>query len=139
MAHIIPATLHLAEPATIRYLAVVTLSFSQANMLDLLAMMDAGQIERLDFCYSIYFRSGNREQCERLAHELTSRGGRVYSGLVHAKLLLLLLTDGRAFTVESSANLRSCASVEQLTLFHDRALLDFHKQWINEIIEGPKK
>jgi len=49
MMHVVPATLHLAEPVTIRYLAVVTLSFSSANMIDLLAMLDAGQIEKVDF------------------------------------------------------------------------------------------
>ena len=60
MMHVIPAVLHLAEPATIRYLAVVTLSFSQPNMLDLLAMLDSGQIGKVDFAYSCYFKSNEQ-------------------------------------------------------------------------------
>jgi hypothetical protein len=138
MMHIIPATLHLAEPATIRHLTVVTLSFSQPNMVDLLAMLDSGQIEKVDFAYSCYFRSNEKENCQRLTYELTTRGHRVYAGLIHAKLLLIELTDGRAFTVESSANLRSCSSIEQLCMTHDRALFDFHRGWINEIMEAKK-
>ena len=109
MMHVIPATLHLAAPATIRYLAIVTLSFSQPNMVDLLAMLDSGQIASLDFLYSVYFRSNNREACEGLTSELGRRGHRVYAGLIHAKILLIETTDGRHFVVEASANLRSCA------------------------------
>ena len=139
MAHVIPAVLHYAAPATIGRLAVVTLSFSRANMVDLLAMMDAGQIGSVDFLYSVYFRSNNRDACHQLADALSARGQRVFAGLIHAKLLLIETTDGSAYTVESSANLRSCASVEQVTVFHDRALHDFHRAWIGEILEAPRK
>ena len=45
---------------------------------------------------------------------------------------------GRAFTVESSANLRSCSSIEQLCMTHDRALFDFHRGWITNIMEAKK-
>ncbi len=138
MAHVIPAVLHYAAPATIGRLAVVTLSFSRV-MVDLLAMMDAGQIGSVDFLYSVYFRSNNRDACEQLAAALSARGQRVFAGLIHAKLLLIETTDGSAYTVESSANLRSCASVEQVTIFHDRALHDFHRAWIGEILEAPRK
>jgi len=58
--------------------------------------------------------------------------------LVHAKLLLMQLVDGRAYVVESSANLRSCSSIEQIVMIHDNALFDFHRQWVNEIMEAKK-
>ncbi len=135
MMHVIPATLHLSQPATIDYLAVVTLSFSQANMIDLVAMLDAGQIEKVDFCYSCYFKSNNKADCQRLADELTARGCRVYSGLIHAKILLMQLTDGTSYVVEASSNLRSCSSVENITLTHDRSLFEFHRQWITSLME----
>ena len=138
MMHVIPATLHLAEPAMIAYLAVVTLSFSQANMVDLLAMLDAGQIGKVDFLFSVYFRSNEKENCQRLTHDLTSRGHRVYAGLIHAKILLIELTDGRSYVVESSANLRSCSSIEQITVTHDADLLAFHRSWITDIMEAKK-
>ena len=133
MGHIIPTVLHFAAPAVIDYAAIVTLSFSKANMIDLLAMIDAGQIGRLDFAYSCYFRSNNKEACCRLTDELTARGCRVYSGLIHAKILLLGLSDGRGYVVESSANLRSCASIEQIVVTHDAALLEFHRQWLDSL------
>ena len=39
--------------------------------------------------------------------------------LTHAKVVLIETTDGRDFVVESSANLRSCSSIEQITVTHD--------------------
>ncbi len=138
MMHIIPATLQLAAPATIRHLSIVTLSFSQPNMVDLLVLLDGGQIESLDFLYSVYFRSNNRDACQQLADALTTRGHRVYAGLIHAKLLLIQTTDDQHFVVESSANLRSCASVEQIAMFHDRQLFDFHREWMQELLCNPK-
>jgi hypothetical protein len=136
MMHLIPATLYLASPAIIDHLSVVTLSFSMANLHDLLSLLDSGQVKHCDFAYSIYFRSNEKENCQRLADELTARGHRVHAGLIHSKILLLSMSDGRSFVVESSANLRSCSSVEQITMYHDRELFGFHRQWISELMEA---
>jgi hypothetical protein len=45
--------------------------------------------------------------------------------LTHAKVVLIELSDGRGFVCESSANLRSCSSIEQLMLTNDVALYAF--------------
>ena len=101
---------------------------------ELLQLLDSGDIGRVDFLYSVYFKSNERQSCERLTHELTTRGHRVVAMLTHAKVLLVELTDGRGFTVESSANLRSCASIEQITMTQDADLTAFHRKWIDEIL-----
>jgi hypothetical protein len=134
--HVIQATLHLAAPATIAYLGIATLGFSKTNLDDLLAEIDSGRIWKCDFLYSVYFKSNERESCERLAHELTTRGHRVVAMLTHAKILLMALTDGRAFVVESSANLRSCSSIEQMMLTQDRELHEFHRNWVDELMRA---
>ena len=132
--------MQLGAPAKIGRLTLATLGFSRANLEELLAALDAGDIGKVDFLFSVYFKSNEREICERLAHELTARGQRVVAMLSHAKILLIELTDGRAFTVESSANLRSCSSIEQITMIHDGALLAFHRQWIDELFtKGDQK
>ena len=56
--------------------------------------------------------------------------------LTHAKVVLIETTDGRHFVVESSANLRSCSSIEQITVTHDGDLLAFHRQWIDELLRA---
>ena len=130
---VIRATLTLAAPATIAYLGISTLGFNRYNVEDLAAMLDSGQVGKLDFLYSLYFKSNERRLCEGLAAELTARGQRVLSMRTHCKLLLIELSDGRPFAVESSANLRSCYNVEQVTMHHDRSLLDFHRSWVDEV------
>lgn len=54
----------------------------------------------------------------------------------HTKLLLIETTAGDCYTIESSANLRSCKNVEQSTFTNDRPLFDFHRQWLNELFQG---
>jgi hypothetical protein len=138
--HIVQATLALAAPATIAYLGIATLGFSKQNLDELLAAIDAGRIGKVDFLFSVYFKSNERESCERLAHELTTRGQRVVAMLTHAKVLLLQMTDGASYVAESSANLRSCSSIEQITLTHDRSLFAFHRNWLDSIfVKGNTK
>ena len=134
--NVIEATLHLATPATIAYIGIATLGFSRDNLDALLSLIDAGHIGKCDFLFSVYFKSNEKESCERLAHELGTRGHRVVAMLTHAKIILMELTDGRAFVVESSANLRSCSSIEQIAIFHDRDLFDFHRQWIDDLMRA---
>jgi hypothetical protein len=47
----------------------------------------------------------------------------------------LEMTDGAAFTFEGSGNLRSCRSVENVTLTNDAELCRFHASWIRTLIE----
>jgi len=46
----------------------------------------------------------------------------------------MALSDGRRFAVESSANLRSCRNIEQITLTQAADLHDFHAGWISHVI-----
>jgi hypothetical protein len=137
MFHHIPAALQLIAPATIAYLGIATLGFSRENLERLLEMLDSGQVGRLDFIYSVYFKSNEKEICARLTHELGSRGQRVLAMRTHSKLLLLETTAGDCFTIESSANLRSCGNIEQSTITNDKSLLEFHRGWVESLfMEG---
>ena len=133
MFDLIGAVLQLAAPATIARLDIATLGFSKTNVEELTAMLDAGTIGRLSFLYSVYFRSNEKEICHRLHEELTSRGQPVLAMRTHCKLMLLEMSDGRCFVNETSANLRSCRNVEQMTFSHERALLEFHRHWLDEL------
>ena len=136
--NVVQAVLQLAAPATIAYFGVATLGFSKQNLEELLALLDRGQIAKVDFLFSVYFKSNEKEICQRLAHELTTRGHRVVAMLTHAKIMLLELSDGPRYVVESSANLRSCASIENIMLANDTELFDFHRQWLTEVLEAKK-
>ena len=74
MWHVVQAVRHLAAPATIAYLGIATLGFSKQNIEDLLAALDSGDIGRVDFLFSVYFKSNEKEMCQRLVDELGRRG-----------------------------------------------------------------
>jgi hypothetical protein len=137
--NVIEAILKMRAPATISYLAICTLGFSTANVEALAALLDNGQVAQLDFIFSVYFRSLEKENCERLTAELGRRGARIIALLQHSKILVIETTDGQSYVVESSANLRSCASLEQMAIFNDAGLAAFHKGWIDSLFQGDRK
>jgi hypothetical protein len=135
----VPAVLQLSPGSTIHYLGICTLGFSQSNLEQLIGLLDSGQVGEVDFLYSVYFKSVEKASCERLRHELTSRGHRVGCCRLHAKIILMQLSGGDHFTIESSANLRSCRNIEQSTFSNDQGLLDFHRGWMNDLFENFKE
>ena len=102
-------------------------------------MINAGAVAQVDFLYSVYFKSVAKSACDRLQYELTTRGHRVACCRTHAKIILLQLSSGENFAVESSANLRSCRNIEQSTFSNDGGLLDFHRAWMNDLFEQFKE
>lgn len=132
---IIPTVLKLGSPATIEYLAVTTLGFSKRASAIILDTIDSGNARSVDFICTDYFERVDNEICQEFRLELTRRNCRFASAKSHAKIVLFKLTDGRCFTVEGSANIRSCRNIEQFALTQDPALLAFHRDWIGKVIE----
>lgn len=129
---LVPAILRLADGASIARLYVATLGFNKDNARELGELIDAGRIRAVRFVCSVYFRDTTRDVHDYLAELLQERGQALLAMRNHAKVLAMLLDDGRALVVESSANLRSCRNVEQFALSQDRQLFDFHAGWIDD-------
>jgi len=128
---IVPACLKLAD-APLESLHVATLGFNKRNASELLRLIDDGSIGSVAFLCSCYFRDQNRGEFAYLADGLEERGHRIAAARSHAKVIAMRFTDGRCCTTESSANLRSCRNLEQMTLHGSPALHDFHAAWIQE-------
>lgn len=128
---IVPAALKLAG-CDIEEMFVATLGYNCRNARELFALLDAGQVGRVGFLCSAYFRSSNTKEFAELADGLEQRGQQVAATRSHAKVIAMRFSDSRSCTTESSANLRSCRNAEQLTLHGDPAVFDFHKTWISE-------
>lgn len=133
---LVPATLRLSEPATIKRLDVATLGFNNANIKELCDLIDQKQIGDVSFLCSCYFRDSSKAEYGLLQEQLVKRGGRAAAVRSHAKILLMEMSNGANYVIESSANLRSCRNVEQFSMCDDRELLEFHRGWITELIEG---
>lgn len=130
----ISAILALARPATIDHLAIATLGFNGQNARDLMAKLDAGLIGSVDFVCSCYFKATGSSEFGMLAQGLRERGHRIAARRSHAKILAMRMSDGRAFVVETSANLRSCVNLEQIALIHSEPLRAFHAGWIGRLV-----
>lgn len=133
-ADLIPAVLTLSAPVRIDYLAATTLGFSQKAALQLIDLIDSGNVRTLDFVCADFFEKADPEICKFTREELTRRGSRFASARCHAKIILMGLDDGTRYVSESSANIRACRSIEQFMLTNDPDLYDFHREWIGELM-----
>ncbi len=130
---LVPATLRLAAPATIAALHVATLGFNGRNAVELCELLDAGAVGSATFLCSHYFEKTTPDVFGYLAAELARRDQRILAMRSHAKIILMRLSDGRHYTIEGSANLRSCRNIEQFCMTNDRGLMEFHRTWIEQM------
>ncbi len=131
---IVPATIAMISPATIAELRIATLGFSVKNANDLFAMIDAGKISAAKIVCSCYFRSTSTEIFEHMTAGLYVRGQKIVAMRNHAKIIMMRTTAGESYTVDGSANLRSCRNTEQFTITNDPQLYDFHSTWMDTVL-----
>jgi hypothetical protein len=117
--------------STCTQLRIATLSLSARNVAEMAALLDAGTVRRLDLLCSDFFRKHDKGIFAEMLQELTSRGQRVAAARSHCKIVTLALADGRRFTLEGSANLRTNKNQEQFALTQDAALHDWYAAWID--------
>lgn len=132
---LVPAVLELAGGPIITSLHIATLGFSRNNIADLCQLLDAGRIGAVKLLASHYFKGTSGGIYDFAVAELDQRKDKAkfLSVRTHAKLLLMHLSDNRTVTIESSANLRSCQNIEQMTVLGDPHLYQFHTAWIDDL------
>jgi hypothetical protein len=131
---LIPAV-HSLLGCMIEELHVATLGFNAANNQHLCDLIDAGHIRRAAIVCSQYFEKANADVFQAARVRLEQRGQRIAATRCHAKLILIAPAGRRdRYTVESSANLRSCQNLEQFALSNDAKLYEFHKTWIESLL-----
>lgn len=136
---VIPIIQRLAE-RRIRSLTIATLGFSKRNTAQLALMVDEGRITgRVDILCSEYFAKADAVIYTAAREAVMSfpRGGRLEMTRNHAKIILADCGKNHRYVVESSANLRSCVSLEQFQINNDAGLFAFHRRWIKEMIRKP--
>lgn len=129
LGDLVPAVHHLAKSPLA--LTVATLGINK-DTVDLIAgMIGRGELTRLRIIFSHYFTASDKSTFNHAIDTFTRCGARVAVDRVHAKLLLFEPPKGRnRWVVESSANLRSCQSIEQLAIINDAGLFAFHEDWL---------
>ncbi len=132
---IIPAIIRLDGAKCARQCYATTLGFSDQNVKLLAAMLDGGQLKKLALVCSYYFAKASEKIYQQAEIELVSRGVRLLNTRCHAKCILLALDTGRHYVIETSANLRSCISLEQLVISADPRLYHFHQKWVEHLFK----
>ncbi len=124
----------------IRSLTIATLGFSKRNTQQLVHMAETGFITgRVDVLCSEFFAKADAPifAQAKAAIEALPRGGRLEMTRNHAKIILADCGRNHRYVVESSANLRSCVSLEQFQINNDAGLFRFHRRWIKAMIRKP--
>jgi hypothetical protein len=133
LTDVLTALLETAGPCESMHVA--TLGFNAKNLRTMLEWLDTGRLKSLALVASIFFRSHKGELWERTQDEFRDRGQRCACCHSHAKVVALQFADGRAFSIEGSANLCGNGSGrEQFALFSDPALAAWHAGWIDELL-----
>lgn len=126
----VPAMLTLSG-TTITAMHIATLGFSKRNIAKMCELHDAGRIGSIHLLCSHYFAGTSGAIYDFAVEQFATRSGcKFLSVRTHAKMVLVAFADGRKIVIESSANLRSCKNIEQVSIFADGALYAFHRGWI---------
>lgn len=131
--HLLAAALRLTGPLADLWIA--TLGLNENTTQTLCEWLDAGTVARAGLVLSHYFRHVDSALYGRIQAALQARGSDCRAARTHAKVWVLRTLAGPAYVFEGSGNLRSCKAAEQLTIFHDPALADFHAGWIRDIMK----
>jgi hypothetical protein len=131
----LPGIIARTGPCT--HLRIATLGLSVANAETLRALLTAGRVARLTLVCSHYFRHVDRLSTFHRVQQILGPIAELKVARCHAKIILIPTERGEALVFEGSANLRSSATVEQLTVFNDPDLLAFHASWIDELPAEP--
>jgi len=117
-------------------LRIATLSFSKRNVAELAGLLDAGAVKTLDLLTSHFQKEHDGEILAVALEELSAkRGQRVAAARSHCKLICIALEDGRRYTIEGSANLRTSRNQEQFALSRDAALWGFYDAWLASMVK----
>ncbi|HVK07514.1 MAG TPA: hypothetical protein VM597_01935, partial [Gemmataceae bacterium] len=117
-----------------RHLRIAPLCFSKRNAAELLSLLDSRPGIALTLLVSSFFRDHNKALFESFAADLSEHPhARLAAARSHCKVVCFDAADD-ALVFEGSANLRTNKNREQLAVFRDRPLHDWHAGWIDELV-----
>jgi len=113
-------------------LIVTTLGFNRQDASCLCEMVERGEVKQLSLVCSNFFAEKDRGAFAYAKARFEEVGAHIAVSRNHSKLMLFDFETAH-YTVESSANLRSCNNLEQFALTNSVALFDFHKSWVTKM------
>lgn len=115
------------------HLRIATLGLSTANADALLHLQAMGRVGAIGILCSHYFQQVDKATTYReVAARLDGRATLIVARN-HAKVICVPTEAGDHFVIEGSANLRSSDNIEQIAIFNDRELLNWHCEWMADV------
>ncbi len=118
---------------------LTSLSVSKDNCVELERLLRAHPDCHWTLALSYFFKSTNKTIFAALEHKLCALPNfRLALGRLHTKIILWHVPSRgpdkpeRHLVIETSANLRACRNLEQVTVFECAELHAFHLEWISE-------
>ena len=105
----------------------------------LIALIDKGWVDKINLVLSEYTIATDKKHNPKAIEFLQQAKKRLktkfnlYSGRVHAKLVLIKTEQGGHVTMHGSSNLRSSQSIEQLIIQENKKLYDFNYQFYKSL------
>lgn len=121
----------------LRHLRIATLCYSKRNVAELCSLLESRKADplALTLLVSVFFREHNKELHAHTVGELTQYPAvTVAAARSHCKVVCFDLGAGDGLVFEGSANLRTNKNREQLAAVRDRALHDWHAQWVDALV-----
>jgi len=124
---------HLIKHSNMQYVAFSTWCMAMPDVEQIGDWLKTGRIDRVDAYVGEIFPNQYSEEHEALCATVRQHGGRVAVFKNHSKLFICQAKDGRAWVVESSANINTNPRAEQTAITADLKLFDFYKTYLDGI------
>jgi hypothetical protein len=112
-----------------------TWTLNRQAAVELFELCDAGKIKKVSILTGLYFKRRETAVYATLLQGLQTRGFRYVSLENHAKITLIHSQD-HYLSIEGSANWTANPRVEQYVITDDKAVYDFHVQWMENIFSA---
>jgi len=116
---------NIHQPGPLR---VSTLGFGRRWVAGLVDRLRSGQITEARIACSDYFARSDAAEFLDAQQALAGWPVTLRAGRTHAKVAVY-----GHIAMAGSANLRSCRSIENVTVTNNPALADWHRRWINDL------
>lgn len=133
---IIPQIINLSGNAVDEFY-FTTWTMSRENVTQIIDLYDRGVFKKVTALTGEYFRTRESKVWSLLSDSLEARKQRVFSSKNHSKVTLLKI-GGEHYIIEGSANFTANPRIEQFILSNSEELFNFHKEWLEEILQKNK-
>jgi len=123
---------HVIDQSPPAELMISTLGFSRSFVHELIDRMRTGRVQSATVVCSNYFSRADAVEYREARELLAPWPVTLTDSRTHAKIAVF-----GPFSLEGSANLRSCRSVENVCITHDEGVANFHAGWIRQIANTP--